>query len=962
LPDSASQRRAASRSNVARTTEFGDGEHTQRPHRPLAPTIATLGRYLLEERIGSGGMGEVFRARDPDLDRAIAIKRLVAYSDDDEARIRLAREGQAIARLSHVNVVQVYDVGRDPVCGDMFIAMELVEGLTLRQWLRTDRHWREIADVFVQAGTGLLAAHRQGIVHRDFKPENVLIAEGPVAKVADFGLAKAATDDDDARMADGGLDDDGPSAADDPPSDAAPAVPSPAPRGHRRSTPGRRDRSSVLSGSSGSAFDSALTPVGARLGTPAYMAPEQASGLTTPRADQFSFAVALFEALCGYLPFLGEGPGPYAVAVLEGSVLEFPRNTLVPKRLQLAVYRALEADPASRFDSVEPLLAELRRDPTATRRRAVRLGGTLVLGGAVTLLGAELARTGDGSTRACDSDAAIIDTVWNGDVRAALTDSMAAIDASFAADTAERVASALDRTSTAWVDLRRRWCESSAAERTPVAVGAAIGACTERMLSRERELVASLLDADPEVLAHALDAIERLERELGRCEDPLFLSHYAGTGSDAERHDALEVLAQARQRLALGQSAAGLRMLDGLMQRADPQVALEHNLLRAGLERLRGNFTDARALLEQAAHEGLGADAPLLAAEWNTSYSDLLNAMGDLDAMGPPAERAWTLRRRFLGDDHVDTLVAQAARGHLPYARGEYEQALRIYAEVAQRAAASLPDDDIDRVLLDEWVAQSMAHTGDLDGAIHRTADLVSRLERTRGRLHPRTLDLLETQAMAELRAGRNAEALAHFRAALDGRAPVADGGDPLARGYTLANVGASLSAVGRDDEAVAALTEALALWRGAGFGPRHASVIAIEGNLAGIHHRGGRLDLALEMFDRTIENMHTAGLELTSNALMIHLNYARALEDAGRRDEATAALGAVVERAAAGNNPVILGRAAHALAVALDATGERGKAEGALTTAAAAFAEQPVGSPWRAAFEAYRRGRTTGR
>ncbi|MBC8070714.1 MAG: serine/threonine protein kinase, partial [Deltaproteobacteria bacterium] len=159
----------------------------------LAPDIGTLGRYLLEDRIGRGGMGEVFRAHDPELDRRVAIKRLIAWVDDDEARIRLHREGQAIARLSHRNVVQVYDVGRDARTGDMFIAMELVEGMTLRQWLRGDDHeFRAIADVYLQAGEGLLAAHAQGIVHRDFKPENVLVTQGGLAKVVDFGLAKPA--------------------------------------------------------------------------------------------------------------------------------------------------------------------------------------------------------------------------------------------------------------------------------------------------------------------------------------------------------------------------------------------------------------------------------------------------------------------------------------------------------------------------------------------------------------------------------------------------------------------------------------------------------------------------------------------------------------------------------------------------------------------------------------------------
>ncbi len=917
---------------MAQTTLLGVlGQRRERS----AP-LTTLGRYLLEDRIGRGGMGEVFRARDPELDRPVAIKRLMTFSDDEQARVRLAREGQAIAKLSHVNVVQVYDVGRDAATGDMFIAMELVDGVTLRQWLRVGRPWRVVADIFAQAGAGLLAAHREGIVHRDFKPENVLVSADGVAKVADFGLAKPMTEPE--------------------PEPEAPREPS---RSTRR--PPDADAMRRTGGSSRSPFDSDLTPIGARLGTPAYMAPEQASGVTTPRADQFSFAVALFEAFCGYLPFPGEGPGQYAVSVLEGAMLEFPRSTAVPKRLQLAIYRALEADPAQRFPSLEPLLVELRRDPTAARRRALKLGGTLALGGVVTLGVSELARTGDATSPECDRDAAVAMTVWNDDVRAALEASLASVSASFAADTATRATAALDQTSATWIDVRRRWCTSSRAEGAPVAVTSAIGACNDRMLSRQRELVASLLDADPEVLTNALDAIERFDRELSRCEDPRFLSQYAAVDDeDAERRAALDTLAQARQRLVLGQSAAGLRTLDGLVYRSDPAIALEHDMLRAGLEKLRGNFAQARALLEQGAREGLGADAPLLAAEWNVSYGDLLYAMGELDDMAAPAERAWLLRRRTLGEDHIDTVVAEGARGHLPYARGDYDAALRLYREAADRAAAIADETDIDRVLLDEWVAQALGHTGALDEARERTADLVARLEQTRGPLHPRTLDLLETQAMIELRAGRHADALAHLQAALAGRAPLEQGGDPVARATVLGNIGAALTGLKQYDEAAATLSEALVVSQQAGLGPEHANVIALQGNLAAVHHRRGRLDLALSRFAEATLHMHAAGLDLTSDGLMIHVNYAHALEDAGRRDEGIAMLRAAVERAEAGSDVVLRGRAAQALAASLDAAGDRVGADAAVSIAARAFADQPPESHWRAVFEAFRRARSS--
>ncbi len=156
-----------------------------------------VGRYVVLDRIGAGGMGVVYAAYDPELDRRVALKLLRPDRfGGDAGRLRLLREAQALARLTHPNVVAVYDVG---TFGDrVFVAMELVEGETLRQWLRAEprspRPWREVLERFLPAGRGLAAAHAAGLVHRDFKPENVLLGRDGRARVVDFGLAKALAD------------------------------------------------------------------------------------------------------------------------------------------------------------------------------------------------------------------------------------------------------------------------------------------------------------------------------------------------------------------------------------------------------------------------------------------------------------------------------------------------------------------------------------------------------------------------------------------------------------------------------------------------------------------------------------------------------------------------------------------------------------------------------------------------
>jgi len=277
---------------------------------------ATIGRYRVLDRLGQGAMGVVYSALDEQLDRRIAIKLLHAGRGQvhGEARERLRREALALGRLSHPNVVAIYEIGeaRD----QLFVAMELVEGVTLQAWL-TERPRRvtEILAAYVQAGHGLAAAHAVGLVHRDFKPENVLIGRDGRVRVVDFGLARHAFDE-----------------------TTSHAV---APQ-HGR-------------------LDSALTATGALLGTPAYMAPEQAGTAVRvdARADQFSFCVALYEALYGERPFGGATLEAYVAAVAAGDVRPPTPGRRVPRQLRRALVRGLRSAPDERWPDMHALLATL---------------------------------------------------------------------------------------------------------------------------------------------------------------------------------------------------------------------------------------------------------------------------------------------------------------------------------------------------------------------------------------------------------------------------------------------------------------------------------------------------------------------------------------------------------------------------------------------------------------------------
>ena len=281
-----------------------------------------IGRFVVTKQLGVGGMGVVYAADDPELGRQVALKVLrgAVARDSVLAAQRIMREARLAARVSHPNVVALYEVGQH---GDrVFIAMELVTGSSLSAWIKEKpRSPKEVLAVFVDAGRGLAAAHAAGVVHRDFKPDNVLVGTDGRARVTDFGLARRGENEE-------------ATTADD--QDRA-----------------RAKRTSL----------SDLSNAAAILGTPAYMAPEQHSGgHTDPRTDQFSFCVALYEALHRQRPFEGTTWEELSQSVLAGRVRAPPASSRVPASLHRIVVRGLSVRPGDRFASMNELLEALGRD------------------------------------------------------------------------------------------------------------------------------------------------------------------------------------------------------------------------------------------------------------------------------------------------------------------------------------------------------------------------------------------------------------------------------------------------------------------------------------------------------------------------------------------------------------------------------------------------------------------------
>ena len=300
-----------------------------------------IGRFVVVGELGAGGMGVVYEAHDRELDRRVALKVLRGSMASEEERVRMLREGQAMARVTHPNVITVFEVGVAET--GVFLAQELLDGGTLASWLRDSHSQDDVIAKFVAAGRGLAAAHAAGLVHRDFKPDNVLLGKDGRVRVADFGLARALGAEEVILLTK--------RAGEEP--NASPHPMSP------------------------------LTRTGAVMGTPMYMAPEQHEGESVDeRTDQFSFCIALYHALYGDWPFAGKTAVALADNVLKGNVQKPPKR--IPSRLRALVLRGLSVTKSDRFPTMDALLAELTRQPTRRLRRfAVLAGAALVVGGAV---------------------------------------------------------------------------------------------------------------------------------------------------------------------------------------------------------------------------------------------------------------------------------------------------------------------------------------------------------------------------------------------------------------------------------------------------------------------------------------------------------------------------------------------------------------------------------------------------
>jgi len=805
------------------------------PEEPLAVGTVVDGKLRIEGVLGYGGMGIVYEARHLRLSRRVAVK--LTLESGPLATKRMLREARTMASIDHPNVIAVYDVGTFE--GRVFIAMELLDG-TVLDWLEHEaRSWREVVAMFIDAGRGLVAAHRAQLVHRDFKPANLLVGGDGRVRVADFGLARSI--------------DNGPREATtdhEGPRDALPRA-----------------------GAMALTFGSKI------VGTPAYMAPELYAGAPASRGtDQFAFCVSLFECLFGERPFRGRAPGALFAAIRDGKPVVPSSNPGVPARIRRALARGLSPEPSERFAGLEGVLSELAHDPRRRQRRIVL--ATLALGGTATVMWA-------GQPPAmgpCQGAGERVASQWTAERRRAIAGAFTNAEHVFGLHSWQSTEAVLERYAG---ELQRGFREACLATRVrddqPPEVMDLRVACLDRLHQRFAATLEVMLDADADVVRHATAAAEGLS-PVARCDQTERLL-MADTVPDEQRDAVANIRARIAGasaniemgRLESGRVSAETALSEALAMKLPVLIGEAHQIAAMAHARLRD--------WEQASKHAQAGLVAATAAHDDLRVAELATTLVYVDGYqrrSPDADRWLAMAKAYVervdaGPELTSRLLSdrglvERELGHLDRAIEDLEHALALCSGRETRRA----------IRFRGMLALAYAEAGRLTDASEVFDANLAAAERAFGPGHPSYAQELNNAAAVEQRLGHTdraiamleqavvirtevygaehpavAEALVNLAALYDAsdpllairllqraRAGAARASSPLLLPGLLGNLAKNWTTLGETETAIALFEEAIATGE-TDLGPGHRLVVSARYNLAAIERGRGNIGAA---------------------------------------------------------------------------------------------------------------------
>lgn len=677
----------------------------------VAAQSAYVGRFEIREALGAGASGTVFAAWDPELQRHVAIKLLsTRVASAVGSREKLAEEARALAKVSSRHVVAVYEIGEHD--GGLFIVMELVPGTNLRRWQLRDVHpQRDVIEKYVQAAEGLAAIHSAGLVHRDFKPANVLVRTTGDVLVADFGMARL--------------------------------LPTPAPtEATRRGSPGSDTGSASGHG-----------------GTPPYMAPEQlALGCVDHLSDQFSFCVAFWEGLTGDRPYDADALRRLTTAVDSVPALASPPQ--MPRWLSQVLARGLAAAPSDRWPSMDALVRVLRETPLRrqrTRRNLILLPVALIAS-APYFFGA--------GRPDCDDGLATIEASWNSAVVEDLRRTAEAGPA-FAAPAMDDAIARVQRHVDEWTRTRVEACRATwerrqSDEQLDLAV-----ACLDRGLQNLETAVAILATGAPESLARAPSLVDELQPP-SSCLDtailrgPQSLAESAAENSSIDRAVLLTAAGRFDEAVATASETRNASQVSGDLYTYSRAALAEGIALAAA-----GRASDAKVSLLAAVQPAIANDYPQLVAEAFLH----LTRLAARETLDLDDARTWEALAQASSERGPLSVVSRAdlldARGFVAMLAADPATAERLHGEALDLLMRELPDDTVRQSRSRRFLGAAVSAGGDHERARQTFEQVLADISSVLGRDHP-DIAAVEFDLGLEASATQRAEdALRHFKTAL---------------------------------------------------------------------------------------------------------------------------------------------------------------------------------------------------